>query len=251
MNINYEKILFIGLVYLSVMCKASDDWWASEFAKMKRAQQSRRKQEDGFQGCVNKATCGFGGYYLAEYSPEGLCNDCELQRFPERYVACLFCRRPYHKINPAQKSGCTSCFNILGEALEKTLLKGKNYNLAERHVVMCGVLAFFRNLEKEPITRKPIEAFSKSKERYINDLDRKILIYLGTRQLSPTTYRHCWMTQLPDIDSNDIKTIHTKEEVKELAQSIFEKYKLAGNETYAVLDEVPSDNVVTYLEERK
>jgi hypothetical protein len=64
----------------------------SEFQKMMVADRSRRSRTNGFQGCKNLGKgCDFDGFYLATYSPEGLCSKCELKEFPFRYQGCAFC----------------------------------------------------------------------------------------------------------------------------------------------------------------
>ena len=53
----------------------------------------RMNKTSGFEGCINfEKGCEFGGYYLCTYSKEGLCKQCEIKQFPERFHGCLFCR---------------------------------------------------------------------------------------------------------------------------------------------------------------
>lgn len=67
----------------------------SEFEKMIMADKCRHEKIHGFQGCKNYGKgCDFGGYYLAQYSPEGLCDACERTAYPERFNGCACCRRP-------------------------------------------------------------------------------------------------------------------------------------------------------------
>lgn len=64
----------------------------SEIYKEIQAAKSRAERTDGFQACVNfQKGCDFGGFYLARYSPEGYCDDCEIKAFPQRYHGCCFC----------------------------------------------------------------------------------------------------------------------------------------------------------------
>lgn len=68
-------------------------WADSEWEKMSFAENAREKGTFGFQGCVNYGNgCDFAGFYLAHYSKEGLCHECELKQFPERFHGCFFCR---------------------------------------------------------------------------------------------------------------------------------------------------------------
>lgn len=65
----------------------------SEYYKVEFAKTCKKKSTHGFQGCANFGKgCNEGGYYLASYSPEGLCHECELKQFPERFHGCFFCR---------------------------------------------------------------------------------------------------------------------------------------------------------------
>ncbi len=51
----------------------------------------------GFQGCSNLGKgCDFNGFYLCSYSEEGLCKNCEIDEYPERFHGCIFCRRVHH-----------------------------------------------------------------------------------------------------------------------------------------------------------
>ena len=64
----------------------------SDLRKMDIADACRRRRTDGFQGCKNYGYgCDFGGFYLACYSCEGLCANCELKQFPDRFNGCPFC----------------------------------------------------------------------------------------------------------------------------------------------------------------
>lgn len=57
----------------------------------------KRSRSGGFEGCSNEK-CDFRGFYLCTYSKEGLCTDCESERFPDRFYGCIFCRKPCKKI---------------------------------------------------------------------------------------------------------------------------------------------------------
>lgn len=72
------------------------DYYDSEYEKIMMANKCRQEKIHGFQGCKNYGTkCDFGGFYLATYSPEGLCGDCERKEHPERYYGCGSCRMMY------------------------------------------------------------------------------------------------------------------------------------------------------------
>ncbi len=65
-----------------------------EFIRERSAIRCKTEGIGGFQGCRNYGNgCDFRGFYLARYSDEGFCDDCELKEFPARYYGCLFCRK--------------------------------------------------------------------------------------------------------------------------------------------------------------
>lgn len=66
----------------------------SEWDKIEFSLKSRQNRTNGFQGCVNYGKgCDFAGFYLCTYSREGLCTDCEIKEFPDRFYGCCFCRK--------------------------------------------------------------------------------------------------------------------------------------------------------------
>lgn len=68
-----------------------------EIYKIVWAEKAKVEKTDGFQGCSNLGNgCNFTGFYLARYSPEGLCTNCELEKFPERFKGCCFCGKVIH-----------------------------------------------------------------------------------------------------------------------------------------------------------
>jgi hypothetical protein len=69
----------------------------NDYFKCLESATSRKNLTDGFQGCINyrlSKGCKFNGFYLCYYSLEGECDNCEYKSHPERFVGCLFCRRP-------------------------------------------------------------------------------------------------------------------------------------------------------------
>lgn len=78
----------------------------SECAKEEFVEKCKKRSSHGFQGCVNAGKgCNEHGYYLATYSPEGLCHECDLKQFPERYHGCFFCRYTIY----LDSGMCTAC----------------------------------------------------------------------------------------------------------------------------------------------
>lgn len=67
----------------------------SELEPLRSIDYCRTNRVNGFEGCrdYGKHGCTFDGYYLATYSPEGLCLKCELRQFPDHFHGCLFCGR--------------------------------------------------------------------------------------------------------------------------------------------------------------
>ena len=88
--------------------KHDDNIYDSEKEKFTIASESNIAGKNGFQGCKNQKECGFEGFYLCTYSREGLCDECEFKKFPQRYQGCMFCRRPqkmYSNVCSICKSG--------------------------------------------------------------------------------------------------------------------------------------------------
>ena len=80
----------MDLLTISANLMATD----SELCTLMCAMDSRQQGTHGFQGCKNYGHgCDYGGFYLASYSGEGLCGDCELKQFPHRFRGCPFCGR--------------------------------------------------------------------------------------------------------------------------------------------------------------
>ena len=68
----------------------------SEEEKMQFVLMSKIARTNGFEGCINYGKeCHENGFYLCTYSREGLCDDCELKYFPNRFHGCLGCRRAH------------------------------------------------------------------------------------------------------------------------------------------------------------
>jgi len=70
----------------------SNRWWDDKTEQIEFVKKCELNRTRGFEGCKE---CPFKGFYLCTYSTEGLCNDCEITKFPERYYPCPFCRRPW------------------------------------------------------------------------------------------------------------------------------------------------------------
>lgn len=66
--------------------------YSSYIEKMTIADRSRNDRTNGFQGCANRGRgCDARGFDLCIYSEDGLCSNCELKTFPDRYSGCGFC----------------------------------------------------------------------------------------------------------------------------------------------------------------
>jgi hypothetical protein len=95
----------------------------SEIEKMMVAERSKVSRANGFQGCVNFGNgCNFGGFYLATYSPEGYCSECELKYSPDKFHGCCFCGKAIE-----YGGACWGCEEGLSEWLFN-LFYNKNEN---------------------------------------------------------------------------------------------------------------------------
>ena len=141
-----------------------------ELAKEQAALRSGRLRINGYQGCVNYGkqfidtpvkhpkgvtlqtptgtldlgiVCNFDGYYLARYSPEGLCTKCELRQFPDRFHGCSFCRSPLSKDSGPSCLWCSTGFEKWGCNLFKS--KGKYYEQGLFRLATYGLNNSFRS----------------------------------------------------------------------------------------------------------
>lgn len=235
-----------SLILLSGLVVGTACFGMAEFAKMAFAMRARAKGKYGFEGCKNKAKCGFNGFYLASYSPEGLCDDCEFKQFPKRYVACLFCRMPSSKISAQSKSfSCLMCSSTVEEMLVGKLKKSDDWR--QRDALKQGA---FRALSGsgDTIGRKCIPALLDLETRSKVFKDYGPHIYWGAVKKENGNRLHVWVRDI-DIAEEDKKET-TWENCGDYVGSICKKYNIFGPETGAALLEKISENVsATYEEE--
>ncbi len=217
----------------------------SEFGRMSFALQKKREGTAGFQGCKNIAQCGFDGFYLCTYSPEGLCSDCEFEQFPERFVACLFCRRPSSKISESYSSfSCLTCSSMIQKMLVKKLKKTDDWR--QDQTLQQG--AYRCISDSHTINRKhiPIFKYYKSRPRDF-DSHEKPHIYRGAILKKNGNKLHVWVSDI-DIAEEDKKET-TWEDCENYVYSICDKYNIFGPETGAlVLEKVPENASLVYEE---
>ena len=142
---------------------------------------SRIKGTNGFQGCVNKERCRQYGFYLNTYSKEGLCEECECDQFPERFVACPFCRQPMSKVFHDQLSTCYgSCYSRIADYIANEFQMSSNYFIGSSRCVTHYLESTEKTIHRNFIRKIMV--------------DGKILIYRGVQG-----GRHIWSTRLhPD-----------------------------------------------------
>lgn len=200
----------------------------------------------GLQGCVNKAICGEQGFYLYRYSPEGLCSQCEFKSYPERFIACLFCRQPAEKANKGMSTVCFSCLPLEDILVKKLVI---NDEWRQKESLSIGISKYWRKAE-ETLQRRYIKSFISSRVRndiFDEGLTRSAHIYLGAQQLKNGNLLHVWSKE-PMIDPSDKKYVATWDEAEKHAEYIFKKYDLFGPETGATMTQEIPAQAFTYEE---
>lgn len=239
-----KKIDFVPLVFL--ICHISlFGSWESEFEKMEFAQKCARERRHGFEGCANKDKCGFEGFYLAKYSPEGLCTECEFESYPERFIACPFCRRPTQKYHESVlSSACLMCASTIRKLIVKKLNisnERKNKSALQRGARRC------MSDSSRSIARKFIAAFLTYNKRDSVFSNYGPHIYRGVILLENGNKLHIWVEDI-DIAEEDKRETNW-EDAPQYVASICEKYNIFGPETgEVILNNMPPHVSATYEE---
>ena len=236
-----------------------DPVYDSEYEKMRISADSSKKGVNGFQGCVNKANCGYEGFYLAEYSREGLCDDCEFEKYPDRFVACIFCRAPNKKLS---KDTLSVCYSGCSGYIEDILIKSLKLNNEWHHSQALERSSYsFLEKQKNAVERTYIKDFGKRKIKFgfyrVVSEQRKTLnkvelgdkpgIYLGAMLLANGNKLHAWTDTL-SIDSADKKMVMDSDEAEQHVAYICRKYNVFGPETGEItLQQIP-EGAITYEE---
>lgn len=209
-----------------------------------------RTNSYGFQGCKK---CSFDGVYGYTYSPEGLCQKCEFQQYPNRFTACLFCRRSNPVCNHKKSNNCIGCSNLIQNLLVTKLntFQNKQLHKLEQAVFVCIY-------QSEELSKKYIPDFQDYK-RYHDTFkeDSSPKIYKGAIKLPNGNSLHVWAKDFT-IKPDDLKTPcdlagSTFDTLKDYVWFICQKYRIFGPETADyVLKDLPSNNnnVFTYEEKK-
>lgn len=134
------------------------DEYDSEYVKLCMAAECKTKKTHGFQGCKNyPRDCDFGGFYLATYSDEGLCDDCEFKSYPERWNGCLHCGLAikFDSICYRCESGLHAWLNIVFDCSSFTWPNSHRLELA-----IHSILSHYTAIE---LRNTPIRFFERSK----------------------------------------------------------------------------------------
>ena len=236
-------ILLLALSVLSAS-QLFSSYYDREIAKMEFAERAKDLGDSGFEGCVNKNTCGFNGFYGATYSLEGLCNSCQFKQYPERFVACVFCRAPCKKFSSDQVSGSSMCYSKVQEILVESLALNNDWK--HRDTLKMGIFAYLQSIDTT-ISRKYIAALGESKTRRTVFKMRSPGLYKGAQQLGNGNIRHVWSKELT-IDPNDKKMVTSWDEAEKHAQYICEKYNIFGPETGEIMVQEVSGKITSFEE---
>ena len=221
------------------------DFGDNEFAALS----ARADRTHGFQGCVNQATCGETGFYGAIYSAEGFCKYCNFERFPSRFVACLFCRTPNTKVNASLTSlSCLSCFSQAEELIVKKFVAPDG----DRLTLEIGAGAAM-NQADYTVVRKFIPALKKFKTRDavfpMTQEHKTPRIYRGAIPQADGSLKHVWVGNI-ETDPADRKVTARGEETQAHVTALCEKYDIFGPETGTIISTMPENVVATYTEKR-
>lgn len=207
--------------------------------------EAKAKGSYGFQGCAKKATCGMQGYYLAQYSPEGLCEKCELAEFPKRFIACLFCRRPIKKAHDDRSFSCLDCRKLAENALVDQL----KFSDEPKYTTPLQTAAFKYVAHLKEIARENIPGLIDPKIRgEIFGAAAGFRCYLGAQKLPDGSLKHIWAKELKIRE--DKKPITTRIEADAYVHDICTRYDIIGPETGTLLAELPDEELIFYKEAR-
>ena len=243
---NWIKGLCLVVIVMSeTPCLGGEGEWQT----MESAIQCRAQRSGGFQGCVNQAECGYDGHYLAEYSPEGLCRGCEFKRYPERFVACLFCRKPNLKCAANELSrNCLNCSQAVGKFLVNRLKASDAWE--HEHTLDVFAHAAVRDAGNS-IGKRSIPSFGDGtiERKIFPFFKNQLYIYRGVVLTENGKRVHVWVNSI-EIDEADRKATAWGDESKDYVTAMCLKYNIFGPETGAViLDRMPDNVVAMYCEE--
>ena len=214
---------------------------------------ARNSRRDGFQGCANQATCGEHGFYGAAYSKEGFCDNCNLERFPSRFIACLFCRTPSKKyVDAVTSNSCLSCDSQAEELIVKKFTAADGAGRTNRHTLEIGARTAM-NQANYTVVRKFIPALKKFKIREavfpMTQAHKTPHIYRGAIPQADGSLKHVWVGDI-ETDPADRKVTARGEETKAHVAALCEKYDIFGPETGTIISTMPENVVATYTEKR-
>ncbi len=240
------KKIFLSMKMLCIsLLPLINSMYDSEFETMLCAAQSRNEQANGLQGCINKEKCDEYGFYLAEYSPEGLCKKCEFNHHPERFIACLLCRKPTKKLSSNMLSfSCLGCQSDIKKFLVKRLLI--NNDGVQRNILEMGAFIYFEKMENV-LSKKYIKSFIDIKNTIGFSSNAKVLFYLGAKRLENGNLLHAWSKDF-NVDPDDKKLVSNWDEAEEHVRCICEKYNIFGPETGTLITQNLPDDILTYEE---
>jgi hypothetical protein len=225
----------------------------NELSKLEIAALSRAQKVNGSQVCKQQKECGDSGYYLATYSKEGLCSNCEFKQYPERFVACVFCRAPAQVPAPvflgtskekATSFNCFYCSSAIQSLLVQKLKKSDSWK--QEQILAHGA---FLAISKTTctISRKYIPALKELETKSQVFKDNVPCIYRGFMQKENGKKLHIWVKDF-DIAEKDKKETTWKDS-ENYVGSICAKYNIFGPETGEVVLDIMPENVAATYEE--
>lgn len=217
-------------------------------------------QVHSFKKCDSGPECNFKGVISRG---ESFCRGCEINMYPERFVACSFCRVPGKK---ESKDVIARCCSLCKYTIAEMLVKGVQVNNDKHHIwaLKVGVLRYL-NQCTGTMARKYISAFGAwdvlfdakqniDQQRKAAGQDnskgmtRRFGRYAGAMRLKNGNTMHAW-TDSFNIHPRDKKHIVDEDRAEAYIKAIAQKYNLVGPETGEImLDAIPA-GAITYEEE--
>jgi hypothetical protein len=233
-----KRLMLIACLVNISMNYAMEEQERRSFDMIERC---RRERRGGFQGCKNKKQCGNSGEYLATYSSDGLCGDCEFKKNPTKFVACLFCRKPIARVYTEMKSfSCLQCFPNLVNFVNIFIDNGDG-SMPNKGIT-CWLNKVRLSMDTH-VSRGYIAAFKNDKIYGTVFKNKTSGIYLGAMRAANGNIIHAWARTIEIF--NEDKNVPMDDEKM---YNLFDKYCILGPKTgELVLDTIP-DGALTYEE---
>lgn len=208
------------------------------------------------KGCANRAC---GSRAIVDKS-DPYCPECEFTKYPRRFVACLFCRKPLRKgLDGSASSSCFECFRNIESLLVNQLFVKINDDVAmpsfhdEQHkqALKEGIKKFL-SWARTGVHRSFIKDFHSYQvhAKFFKEATSplaKPCIYLGAKREANGTLVHIWKRDL-EIKPEDKKRVLDNDEAHDHIANIFLKYNICGPQTGTLIEQEVNSATTSYSE---